>query len=181
MGGAVDEYLLHHGNPMRQGRPRPRRLVQCRVLGLKRVPVAWLRWRGLRVFYRGQRRLAPNTDFLSSVASGERAYRNESGIEASVRLADDLVSQGISPGQMTAKWDAEPVTLFGLPPELQREVIGEAGIPFSTNLPVAAAYAQGQGQSSRLRYSVSRTSKPRTGGGMNGNQSGSPCIESAGS
>lgn len=113
---------------------------------LKRVPVAWLRWRGLRVFYRGQRRLAPNADFLSSVASGERAYRNESGIEASVRLADDLVSQGISPGQMTAKWDAEPVTLFGLPPELQREVIGGAGIPFSTNLPVAAAYAQGQGQ-----------------------------------
>jgi len=83
---------------------------------------------------------------LSSIASGERTYRNESGIEASFQLADDLVSHGISPQQMTAKWDAELVTLYGLPSELQGEVIGGAGIPFSTNLPVAAAYAQGQGE-----------------------------------
>jgi hypothetical protein len=143
---AVDEYLLLHGQSDETRVSAIQSAGSIPSSWLKQVAVAWLGWRGMRVFYRGQRRLAQNADFLSSIASGEWTYRNESGIEASFQLADDLVSHGISPQQMTAKWDAEPVTLYGLPSELQGEVIGGAGIPFSTNLPVAAAYAQGQGE-----------------------------------
>lgn len=176
----MDEYLLQNGQS------KETRAAAIQAVGgmpgswLRRIAAAWLRWRGLQVFYRGQRRLAANADFLSSIASGERAYRNETGITASVRLANDLMTHGISPCQMTAKWDAEPVTLFGLPPELQGEVIGGAGIPFSTNLPVAAAYAQERGNGSTLRCSGSRIWMLRTGGDMSGNRSGSPSIKSVG-
>jgi hypothetical protein len=143
---SVDEYLLVHGQSDETRAAAIQAAGSMPSSSLKRVAVYWLGRRGLKVLYRGQRRLQSNTDFLSSIASGERTYRNDSGMEASVRLAGDLVRYGISPWQMSAKWDAEPVTLFGLPSELQREVIGGAGIPFSTNLPVAAAYAQGEGE-----------------------------------
>jgi hypothetical protein len=142
----VDDYLLQNGQSEETRAAALRAAGSMPSFWLKRVAVAWLRWRGLRVFYRGQRRLAPYADFLSSIASGERVYHSDTGIRASVRLAEDLLSHEISPWQMTAKWDGEPVRLFSLPPELQGEVIGGAGIPFSTNLPVAAAYAQRQGE-----------------------------------
>ena len=126
---------------------------------------SWLRKRGLQVLYRGQGRLAPGRDFLSSIASGETSFRGESGLNSSIRLAMELEKLGVSPHEMRAKWHSEPVFLPGCPPELQGEPLGGAGIPFSERLPVAAAYARQRGE--RVYVTVQRidNSKPVVGYG----------------
>jgi hypothetical protein len=63
-----------------------------------------------------------------------------------MQLASELQAIGQSPHRMRAMYDAEPMKLPGFPSELDWQPLGGAGIPFSENLPVAAAYAQGEGE-----------------------------------
>jgi hypothetical protein len=113
---------------------------------LGRYADSWLRRRGLQVFYRGQRKLKRGQDFLSSIASGEKSFQGQTGLDASIRLEKELVQLGISPRRMRATWHSEPVFLPGCPPELVGEPLGGAGIPFSERLPVAAAYTRNRGE-----------------------------------
>ncbi len=111
-----------------------------------RAAARWLRLRGLIVLYRGSPRLAPSEDFLSSIARGESTFRGRAGLEASVDLEVELLALNLLPCEATALYDSEPVFMPGTPPGLWGEPIGGAGIPFSEFLPVAAAYAQGEGE-----------------------------------
>jgi hypothetical protein len=140
----VDNYLLENGQSPESITAALEAAGPAPTSWLKRIMVAWLRWRGLHVLYRGQRRLGPYADFLSSIASGERSYQGATGLVASMQLVADLEELGVPPHELTAKWDAEPVRLPGFPAAFDDEPIGGAGIPFSDNLPVAAAYAQNE-------------------------------------
>jgi len=128
------------------------------------MPAArWLRWRGLLVLYRGQPTLGPSADFLSPIARGERQFLGQSGLAASEQAAAALEDLGMSPHDMCARWDAEPVDLFWIPGPLKGQPLGGCGIPFSEHLPVAAGFAQGPGD--RVYVTVQRLTGSQEAGG----------------
>jgi hypothetical protein len=142
----VDEYLLRDG-------PTERTIAAARAAAGRpprscpgRLAALWLRKRGLLVLYRGQPRLTPGKDILSSVAAGSTPFLGETGLAASVRLTGELEALGVSPYEMRAKWHSTLVNLPGWPSHLRWQPLGGAGIPFSERLPVAAAYAKMRGE-----------------------------------
>ncbi len=130
---------------------------------VRRVAARWMRWRGLRVLYRGQPVLDPFACFLSPIARGERRFLGQTGLAASEQAAAALVALGLAPHDTCARYDAEPLHLHWVPEPLKGQPLGGCGIPFSEHLPVAAGFAQEPGD--RVYVTVQRMIDSKEAGG----------------